>query len=264
MSKNDPIADGGGDSSRREFLGEVGMALAASLLPLGRAAAASGAGNAFPPDEVRHYGIVPNRADAAAANTAALAALVSPTKGTFSGNLIFPNTTGKDVYYFNDMIAFREGVHINLMNSTLNFSKIGVARDSSTGFLHALRDFSIENGSIVINYTHTAGVNTGNALAFGTRGNDTVLFPNIYDSLLPASMGKIVVRNIHISSNSGGGEGRAILMLGGLDGVLFDTVAIEGQKQLFQGIYYEFGWATNEEKHICDRLRTRTISRLRI
>jgi hypothetical protein len=240
--------DHGTGNSRREFLGEVGMALAASLLPLGRAAAAPDSGNAFPPSDVRRYGIAPNLPDAASANTAALAALVSPKTGTFNGNLTFPNTTGKDVYYFNDMIPFREGVHINLMNSTLNFSKIGVARDTSTGFLHALRDFSIENGSIVVDYTHTAGFNTGNALAFGSRGNDTVLFPNIYDSLLPASMGKIVVRNIRISSNSGGGEGRGILMLGGLDGVLLDTVTIDGRKQLFQGIYYEFGWATNEEK----------------
>jgi hypothetical protein len=233
--------------SRREFLADVGMVLAGALLPVTQVLSAAQADNSYPANDVRHYGVVPNNAAAATANTAALTALVSPS-GSFSGNLVFPNTSGKDVYYFNDMIGFHEGIHIDLMTSTLNFTKIGVARDSASGFLHAIRDFSVENGSIVVDYKHTAGSNTGNALAFGTRGNDTVLFPNVFDSQLPSSMGKIVVRNVHISSNSGGGEGRGILMLGGLDGVVFENVTIDGQGQLFQGIYYEFGWATNEPK----------------
>jgi hypothetical protein len=146
------------------------------------------------------------------------------------------------------MIPFHDGIHIDLMNSTLNFSKIGVAHDTNAGFLHAIRDFSIENGAIVVDYTHTKGFNTGNALSFGGRGDDCALFRNIYDSMLASSMGKIAVRNVRISSNSGGGEGRGILMLGGLDGVLLENVTIDGQGQLIQGIYYEFGWATNEAK----------------
>jgi len=262
-----PIADADCSKSRREFLGDVAIVVAAtgSLFPAARvlattlsegrstgANAAAGAGvrdgdKAFPAGDVRRYGVTPNRADAAASNTAALAALVSP-KGGFSGNLFFPNTTGEDVYHFNDMIPFHEGVHIDLMKSTLNFSKLGVAGDTNAGFFHALRDFSIENGSIVVDYTHRAGSNTGNALSFGARGSDCALFPNIYDSLLPAAMGKILVRDVHISSNAGGGEGRGILMLGGLDGVLLENVTIDGQDQLLHGVYYEFGWATNEEK----------------
>jgi hypothetical protein len=247
MSKSDPTVKAGERGSRREFLGEVGAVFAASMLPGTLLLAAPEAGNALPAKDVRRHGVVPNKAEAAAANTAALAALVSPTGG-FSGDLVFPNTTGSDVYYFNDMIPFHDGVHIDLMNSTLHFSKIGDARDTNAGFLHAIRDFSIENGSIIVDYTHKAGFNTGNALSFGARDNDCPLFLNIYDSLLPASMGKIVVRNVHISSNSGGGEGRAILMLGGLDGVLLENVTIDGQNQLLHGIYYEFGWATNEPK----------------
>ena len=231
-----------GGTSRREFLGGMGMALAAALPCAGAAASAD---NAYPANDVRHYGIVPNRAAAAPANTAALAALVSPA-GAFSGELVFPNTTGQDVYYFNDVIPFHDGIHIDLMKSTLNFTKIGVARDTNAGFLHAIRDFSIQNGSIVVDYTHKAGSNTGNALSFGGRANDTALFPNLYDSLMPASMGKITVKNVKISSNSGGGEGRGILMLGGLDGVLLENVTIDGQGQLLDGVYYEFGWATND------------------
>jgi hypothetical protein len=264
MDKCDTPPDVGGKASRREFLGEFGMALAGSILPLAevlalmppaaRAAAASASGspepgtaNAYAASDVRHYGVMPNRPAAAAMNTTALAALVSPT-GSFSGNLTFPNTTGNDVYHFNDTIPFHDGIHIDLMNSTLSFSKIGVARDTNAGFLHAIRDFSIESGSIVVDYTHKAGSNTGNALSFGGRGDDCSLFPNIYDSMLASSMGKIVVRNVRISSNAGGGEGRGILMLGGLDGVLLENVTIDGQGQLLDGVYYEFGWATNDPK----------------
>jgi hypothetical protein len=260
MTKCDPLVDADCDSSRREFLGGVGMAVAGSVFPLAQAVAYGGAatqiaanvtsadaGKAYPAGDIRRYGVVPNRAAAAGANTTALAALVDPAGG-FSGNLVFPNTTGTDVYYFNDMIPFHEGVHIDLMKSTLNFSKIGEARDTNAGFLHALRDFSIENGSIVVDYTHKAGANTGNALSFGARGNDCPRFLNIYDSLLKAPMGKIVVRDVQISSNAGGGEGRGILMLGGLDGVLIENLTIDGREQLLHGIYYEFGWATNEEK----------------
>jgi hypothetical protein len=251
MTDPTPPADVDLDGSRREFLGEIGIAFAASLIPASLVLAGgdepAASGHSYPAGDVRRYGVVPNQAAAATANTAALAALVNPAGG-FGGNLTFPNTTGEDVYYFNDMIPFHDGVHIDLMNSTLNFTKIGVARDTNAGFLHAIRDFSIENGSIVVDYTHKAGFNTGNALSFGGRGNDCALFTNIYDSLLASSMGKIVVRNVHISSNAGGGEGRGILMLGGLDGVLLENVTIDGQKQLLQGIYYEFGWATNEAK----------------
>jgi hypothetical protein len=246
MSKcESPIAVERG--SRREFLGDVGMALAGALLPVTQVLSAAQAANSYPANDVRHYGVVPNNAAAATANTAALTALVSPS-GSFSGDLVFPNAGGQDVYYFNDMIPFHDGVHIKLMNSTLNFSKVGVAHDTNAGFLHAIRDFSVEDGSIIVDYTHKAGFNTGNALSFGGRGDDTALFPNIYDSLLTSSMGKIAVRNLRISSNAGGGEGRGILMLGGLDGVLFENVTIDGQGQLIQGIYYEFGWATNEPK----------------
>lgn len=232
-------------NSRRKFLGDIGVTLAGALLPVGRILAAPDAGNSYPPDDVRHYGILPNDPSLASANTAALKALVNPA-GSFTGSLFFPNTTGADVYHFNDLIAFHDGIHLDLRSSTLNFRKTGVARDSASGFIHAIRDFVIENGKLVTNYEYKAGYNPGNALAFGGRGMDTALFPNLYDRLLPAPMGKITVRNLHITAGGVGGSPRAIFMLGGLDGVLLDNVEIDGRDQATSGIYYEFGWATNE------------------
>ena len=228
--------------ARRRFLGGVGAAFAGSLLPVGRAAESP-----FPPTDVRRYGVVPNVEAAASANTAALKALVDPA-GTFTGQLSCPNTTGSDVYYFNDLIPFHDGVHIDLNNSTLSFSKTGVPRDSASGFIHAIRDFVIENGAIVTNYVFKGGYNAGNALAFGGRGRDTAFFPNLYDKQLPTPMGNIVVRNLRIQGGTTGGSTRAIFMLGGFDGVVIDNVVIDGQNQLTEGIYYEFGWATNEPK----------------
>lgn len=235
--------------TRRRFLREIGGALAGSMLPLGSAFAGDGTSSrdSFPVDDVRHYGIVPNLEAAAGANTAALKALVNPA-GTFTGNLSFPNTTGSDVYYFNDLIAFHDGIRLDLKQSTLKFTKAGAKPDSASGFIHAIRDFSIENGTIISSYTFNGGYNTGNVLAFGGRGMDTALFPNLYDRMLPQPMGKIVVRNVRIVGSASGGNARGIFMLGGLDGVLIENVSIDGQKQLTQGIYYEFGWATNEAR----------------
>ena len=250
-----------GDNPRRGFLRNL-TALAALLLPARRALAAlyghrataavtdtrdGQAGAAFAPSDVRHYGIVPNSQGAAAANTATLKTLVDPT-GSFTGNLSFANTTGTDVYYFNDLIAFHDGIRLDLGGSTLSFAKTGVKRDSASGFIHAIRDFTIENGSIVTDYVFTGGYDAGNVLAFGGRGLDTALFPAIYDRLLPAPMGNIVVRNLRIRGGTSGGSTRGIFMLGGFDGVLIDGVTIDGQGRLTEGIYYEFGWATNETR----------------
>ncbi len=233
---------------RRRFLHDL-AALAALLLPARRAlaAAAEVVGADYPPNDVRHYGIVPNSPTAASANTAALKSLVDPA-GRFSGALSFPNTTGADIYHFNDLIAFHDGIHLDLMGSTLHFAKTGVARDSASGFIHAIRDFVIENGTIVSEYVFKGGYDAGNVLAFGGRGRDTALFPDIYDRLLSAPMGNIVVRNLHIRGGTSGGSTRGIFMLGGFDGVVIDGVVIDGQGQLTEGIYYEFGWATNEPR----------------
>jgi hypothetical protein len=264
MNKDETTATVPDGNSRRRFVGKVGAMIAGALLPVGRIfaarnervaseagarAAPAEAADSFPPEDVRRYGIVANVAAAASRNATMLKALVNPA-GAFTGKLVFPNTTGSDVYYFDDLIAFHDGVHLDLMNSTLSFAKTGVARDSASGFIHAIRDFTIENGKIISSYVFKGGYNTGNALAFGGRGADTALFPNLYDRLLPAPMGGITVRNLHISGGATGGNARGIFMLGGFDGVVIDNVAIDGQKQLTEGIYYEFGWATNEPREL--------------
>jgi hypothetical protein len=209
------------------------------------AASAMPKSNNYEPSDVRRYGLVPNSIAAATANTAALKTLVSPA-GAFAGSLCFPNTTGSDIYYLNDIIPFHDGIQVNLQGCTLHFSKTGVRGDTNAGFIFAVRDFSIESGSIIVDYQMGGGgTNAGNALTFGNRGEDSQYFSPTYDSLLPSPMGNIVVRNLRIRSNTQGGNG--ILMIGGLNGVVMENIWIDGSSgALDNGIYYEFGWATNE------------------
>ena len=125
----------------------------------------------YPSGDVRRYGLVPNCKEAAAENTRALKTLVAPSAG-FRGNLTFPNTTGSDVYYLSDIIPFNDGIRLDLQGSTLHFSKAGVKGDTNAGFIFAVRDFTIENGFIVVDYQMGEGAtNAGNALTFGNRGS---------------------------------------------------------------------------------------------
>ena len=236
-------------STRRTLLSSAlalvsaGAARAAGAAPAVSAAAQDAR---FAPDDVRRYGLVPNNPAAAAANTAALKSLVAPSGG-FRGNLAFPNSTGNDVYYLNDIIPFHDGIHLDLQSSTLHFSKPGVKSDTNAGFIFAVRDFSIENGTVVVDFQMGGGAtNAGNALTFGNRGTDSGYFSPTYDSHLPAPMGNIVVRNLRIVSNNKGGLG--IYMIGGLNGVLMENIWLDGSGALDYGIYYEFGWATDEPR----------------
>jgi hypothetical protein len=199
----------------------------------------------YPPGDVRRYGLLPNSREAATTNTHALQALVAPS-ASFRGNLAFANTTGSDVYYLNDIIPFHDGIRIDLQGSTLHFSKAGVKGDTNAGFIFAVRDFTIENGFIVVDFQMGEGAtNAGNALTFGNRGSDSHYFAPLYDSHLPTPMGNIVVRNLRISSNTVRGNG--IFMIGGLNGVLMENIWIDGTSgALDNGISYEFGWATDE------------------
>jgi hypothetical protein len=211
------------------------------------AGAGANQGSLYPLGDVRRHGLLPNDKAAADGNTRALVALVAPG-GAFRGNLSFPNTTGSDVYYLNDIITFQDGIHVDLQGSTLHFHKTGVKTDTNSGFIFAMRDFSIVNGSIVIDYQMGGGgTNAGNALTFGNRGTDSHYFSPTYDSLLSSPMGNIVVRNLRIWSNTKGASG--IFMIGGLNGVVMENIWINGGGgALWAGIYYEFGWATDEPK----------------
>jgi hypothetical protein len=188
------------------------------------------------PGNLQGIGLVANDPSAASANTAALKALVDPG-GRFRGNLWFPNTTGNDTYYFNDIIPFHDGVSLDLQGCVLHFSKVGVHADTCSGFIFAVRDFSIANGSIVVDYQWGGGgVNAGNPLTFGNRADHSRYFSPLYDSMLPTPMGNITVRNLRISSNTKGGVG--IYMIGGLNGVIMENIWIDGAGVLDYGIYY--------------------------
>lgn len=196
----------------------------------------------FPPGDVRRYGVTANDPGAATANVRALRALVSPS-GKFTGKVCFPNASGDDVYYLNDVIPFHDGIHVDLQSSTLEFAKEVVAADTNTGFIFAVRNFSIANGSIVVKYDmRTIATSAGSAIHIGNRGMESVYFSPAFDSLLKSPMGNITIRDLRITSNVA--NGNAIEMTGGLAGVVIENVWIDGQALLAGGIYYEFGWAT--------------------
>ncbi len=196
---------------------------------------------------VTDYGVVADDQGAASANVAAMRRLVSPAvdggSSSYEGTILFP---GGKIYYFDDVIPFRDYIHIDLQGSTLHFSKIGDEKDRSSGFLFAIRNFSIENGSIAVDYDNIAAVvQAGAALRLGTRaGGRSFYFQDIYDSELPSPMGNLVLKNIDITSNHHGPHSYGILMLGGLDHVVLENVSIDGQGGLSAGILYEFGFAT--------------------
>ncbi len=199
----------------------------------------------YPPNNVLRYGIVPNSPAAAAVNTSIAQALFdydTPTGPV--GDFVFPNTTGADVYYFSDMITFRPGCHLHVNGCTLNCTRAGLASDVNAGFIFAVTDFSMEDYSIVLNYT--GGVSSFAAVQLG--GRDVPIagseLPTLFDSLLPAPMGNIRLKNGYITSNNPGGY--AIQHLGGIVNMTIDGLAIDGQSQLAGGIYGEFGWATNQ------------------
>jgi hypothetical protein len=196
----------------------------------------------FPPGDVRRYGVRANDPRAANANVRALRALVLPS-GKFTGKICFPNASGADVYYLNDVIPFHDDIHVDLQSSTLEFAKEAVAADTNTGFIFAVRNFAIENGSVVVKYDmRGAATSAGSAIHIGNRGMESIYFSPAFDSLLESPMGNITIRNLRITSNVA--NGNAIEMTGGLVGVIIENVWIDGQSVLAGGIYYEFGWAT--------------------
>lgn len=207
-------------------------------LPLLRASVGDGQVNAL------QLGLIPNDASKATANTTLLKALTDPATGIYTGTIWFPNVTGTDIYYLNDIVPLRDGLTLDLCGTTINFTKVGVSGDSQCGFFHMQRNCEIRNGSIVINYTAGAGGNNGNAIGLGGRGTDVSVFPPCYDSLLPSPMGGITLRNLNISVASA--QARGIFSLGGLQGVVIDNVKINGNTTALNGVYAEFGWATNE------------------
>ncbi|HEX5461876.1 MAG TPA: hypothetical protein VFX20_18070 [Steroidobacteraceae bacterium] len=202
------------------------------------------------PINVARYGIVPNLANAADTNTAALQALLDPTKTGPTGRLIFPNITGADTYYFSGMIQVRDGIHMDLNHCTLSFSKVYASADDTMGFFTFIRDVTVENGSIAIDYDGTGGTNPGAAFRIGSRSSYPFgsFAAGIFDqddlaaNSLPL-MGNIALRNLYISSNNAGVVAM-ILMTGGLRNVSLENIHFDGQGVVDAGAYYEFGWSS--------------------
>jgi hypothetical protein len=196
--------------------------------------------------DVRRFGVVPNSAAAAHANSLALKHLCSPEISLqgFTGRLQFTNTTGADTYFFDDIITFRDGISLDLQNCTLNFTKSGADPDAQgAGFIYAVRDFSIENGAIDVHYA-SAGAGQGNAIALGSRSaRGFKYFPNYFDKLLPRPQGNISLRNLRLSSDNP--NAKLVVATGGLRNVSFENIMLDG-KGVSDGIYYEFGWQTDE------------------
>ena len=218
-------------------------------------------------------GVVSGKSDDATrnANTAALKKLVSPAgyggpaQNTGSGNfsLTFPDGA---VYYFNDVIAFMDNISVDLMGSTLSFSKNCAAtptdpnpcvtNDGNAGFIIALRGFSISNGTIQVVDNNGPYVAPENPLQFGQRSSSGGKYfqpPPVNSNGQPVSggsfyecdslpFGNITVNNLHIISNSVNGQ-PGLNMFGGLQNVQISNLSIDGQGALIQGISYEFAWA---------------------
>jgi hypothetical protein len=197
---------------------------------------------------VRRIGIVPNSTAARTVNTTALKTLVGRASGFLQGRCIFPNTTGTDVYYFDDIVLLKDGVHLDLNGCTLSCSKTAAVSDDASGFLHLIRGVIIENGTIEVDYD-PAGVSVNGCIPIylGARGDNSAHI-TVYDSLLSSPMGNIVLRNLHVTANSS--LGTAIAGVGGLRNVIGENITIDGQGVLQQGIYFEFGWATSGDAEL--------------
>jgi hypothetical protein len=194
------------------------------------------------PYNLARIGLVPNSTAARTANTAALQALLDPTLTGIRGEVIFPNTTGADTYYFNGIIEVRDGIRLNLNGCTLNFSKTYEAADDTMGFLTFIRDVSVENGTIEIDYDGSAGTNAGTGMRIGGRSGyrfGSISSTAFFEDAFTTPMGNIALKNLRLTTNNP--DGFAILMLGGLRNVLVENVTVDAQ-DVADGIYYEFGF----------------------
>ncbi|MGH8138966.1 MAG: hypothetical protein ACREVV_12355 [Steroidobacteraceae bacterium] len=204
------------------------------------------------PIDVRRYGIVPNSSVAASANTAALKALLNPNKTGPTGLLVFPNTTGADIYYFNGVVPIRDGIHIDLLGSTISYTAAAAAADVNSGLFFALRNFSCANGTISVAVDTSSASSCGYAIKAGARGAESRYF-TVYDSSLSAPLGNVTLRNLNIVlANTGKNpiSSGAIALTGGLQNVVIENVRIDGGGNVGHGIVYEFGWATPGATHM--------------
>lgn len=198
----------------------------------------------YPPGHAWRYGILPNDAGLATANTTILNALLEPTVAGYKGTVLFPGLLGDDTYFFDDRIAVRDGIEIDGCHTTFYVTKTGEADDTNGAFLHALRHFTLKNVKIEINYTYVTGTNAFNAIALGGRDATAVDWHALWDAEESEPFGNITIQNVEIDY-TGGAYSKAIYMLGGLQNCLLENIRIKGNDTLDFGIGYEFGFATS-------------------
>jgi hypothetical protein len=200
------------------------------------------------PLDVRRHGVTPNNLEAADTNTSALRGLLDPHADGPTGLIVFPNSTGRDIYHFSGVIPVRDGTHLDLMGATLRYAGKVHTGDVNSGLFFALRDFICENGTIEVACDTSAATGSGHAIQIGARGSDSTHF-TVWDSQLSVPVGNIELRNLRISVHNSGSHvsgSTAIGILGGVQNLIAENIVIEGNGSLPLGIYYEFGWATNE------------------
>lgn len=200
------------------------------------------------PIDVLRYGIVPNNAGAATANTTKIRALLLPTTTGPIGKLIFPPITGADTYYFNGVIPFREDIDIELYGCALDYTATGSAAETNSGFLFARRSFGCHNGRINVNFATGVATSAGNAIQIGARGTDSSFWTPVYDSLLAKRIERVHLSDLEITINNSGANLAscgAIAMIGGIRRCTIERTKIKGSGTLTQAVIYEFGWATS-------------------
>lgn len=209
--------------------------------------------------DVRRYNLVPNSLAAGGTNITALRAIASATgTSTYKGVLDFVNTTGADTYHFSGFIQLKDGIDLRLNGCRLLCTKTYAAADDLQGFLSFIRDVTIENGTIEIDYNGTGGNNAGMVLRigsrygypFGTYTNGILDKDDLADHTLPPT-GNIRLQNVYVKTNNPSVTA-PVVMLGGLQGVTSDTLRIDGGGVAKHGIYYEYGQAsTNGNANVC-------------
>ena len=212
----------------------------------------------YPYDDIRRYGIVPDSAGAATANSAALAALCNRSVKGPTGKIKWPNVTGNSTYYFNAFALMGDGLFFDLCGSTLSCTRTTNSSDDNMGFLHMLHNCGIENGSLYLDYV-SGGTSVATVSVIGLGGRAAPvsgsLLPTIYDSTFTdragnsVQMGNIVLRNLEIDVNTniafGTTQVYGITSLGGVNNVILDDMHIEGNSVAANGLDYEFGYATS-------------------
>lgn len=200
---------------------------------------------AYPPDDLRRFGLIANSLTAAGNNATIMRTLFDPTKVGPIGTFRTPDSTGSDIYYFGNWFDIRPDVHFNLCSSTWRFTKTYAAADDTRGFINIIQRNSIYNGSVVVDYNGSSGTNAGMAIRVGSRsGYPFGSYTNgIFDDDDGVDMGQIVLRDLFVTTNNSG-PAAPILILGGLRNLVAENIDIDGQNACVDGILYEFGFSS--------------------